>query len=70
MNRDHVDSTLIESIGYDASTSTLEVEFKNKGAVWQYYDVPENIYYELKSGSVGKYFLANIKGHYTESQIG
>ncbi len=70
MNRQYVESTLATSVGYDPATSTLEMEFKSTGAVWQYYDVPESVYNEMMSGSIGKYFLANIKGQYSESQVG
>lgn len=69
MNRESVQSSMIASLGYDANTSTLEVEF-NSGAVWQYYEVPESVYYDMMNGSIGKYFHANIKGQYTESQVG
>lgn len=70
MERDYVQSSNIKSVGYDSNTSTLEVEF-NSGAVWQYYDVLENTYYEMKSApSVGKYFNANIKGQHSEGQVG
>ncbi|MDK2836975.1 MAG: hypothetical protein PWQ53_310 [Bacteroidota bacterium] len=70
MNRESVQSSMIVSLGYEADTSTLEVEF-NSGAIWQYYDVPESVYYDMiNSGSLGKYFHANIKGQYTESQVG
>lgn len=70
MDRQNVDSKLATSIGYDPNTSTLEIEFKSTGAVWQYYDVPEGVYNEMMNGSIGKYFHANIKGQYTESQVG
>ena len=70
MEREYVESTMIRSFGFESYSSTLEVEFNN-GAVWQYYDVPENLFYEMKSaGSCGKFFNANIKGQYTESQVG
>lgn len=70
MNRTSVQSSMIASLGHDANTSTLEVEFNN-GAVWQYYDVPESVYYDMmNSGSLGKYFHANIKGQYSEAQVG
>lgn len=70
MNREYVESSMITSFGFDSSISTLEVEFKS-GAVWQYYDVPESVYYEMKSSSsCGKFFHANIKGQYSESQVG
>jgi hypothetical protein len=70
MNRDSVQSSMIASLGYNANTSTLEVEFNN-GAVWQYYEVPESVYFDmLNSGSLGKFFHSNIKGQYGESQVG
>ena len=70
MNRDGVQSSMIASLGYEADISTLEVEF-NSGAVWQYYDVPESIYYDMmNSGSLGKFFHANIRGQYREEQVG
>lgn len=70
MDRQIVDSTMATSVGYDQNTSTLEIEFKSTGAVWQYYDVPEAIYHDMMSGSIGKYYHANIKGQYSESQVG
>jgi hypothetical protein len=70
MDREYVDSSMITSFGFDPSNSTLEIEFKN-GAVWQYFDVPESVYYEMKSASsCGKFFHSSIKGQYTESQTG
>ena len=70
MKRENVQSSMIASIGYEADTSILEVEF-NSGAIWQYYDVPESIYYDMtNSGSLGKFFHSNIKGHYREVQVG
>lgn len=70
MERDYVESIMIRSYGFDSSTSTLEVEFNN-GAIWQYFDVAESLFYEMKSsGSCGKFFNANIKGQYSESQVG
>jgi hypothetical protein len=70
MNRESVQSSMIVSLGYDANSSTLEIEF-NGGAVWQYYEVPENVYYDMmNSGSLGKFFHSNIKSQYRESQVG
>ena len=70
MQRESVQSSNIASLGYDSDTSTLEVEF-HSGAVWQYHDVPENVYYDMKnSESLGKFFNANIKRQYAESQVG
>lgn len=70
MEREYIESSMITSIGYDPNTSILEIEFKGNGAIWQYYDFPENLWYEFKSGSLGKFWHANIKGQYAESQVG
>lgn len=70
MDREYVESSMITSFGFDPSSSTLEIEFKNS-AVWQYFAVPESVYYEMKAASsCGRFFHTRIKGHYTESQVG
>jgi hypothetical protein len=70
MEREYVQSSMIKSFGFDSPSSTLEVEF-NSGAVWQYFDVSESTYYEMKSAeSCGKFFNANIRDQYAESQVG
>ena len=71
MDRQYVESSMINSIGFDPNTSTLEIEFKSNGAIWQYYDFSESTFYEfIGSASVGKFFLTNIRGHYTENRVG
>ena len=71
MDRDTVDSTMIASIGYDQSSGTVEVEYRSNGQVWQYYDVPEITYNEVRAaGSLGKAFIAMIKGHFREARVG
>lgn len=61
MKRQSVKSSNLASIGYDAASEILEVEF-NHGGVYQYSDVPENIYEELMNASShGQYFDENIK---------
>lgn len=42
MNRKSVTSSNIASIGYDETSETLEIEFKN-GGVYQYFDVPQGV---------------------------
>jgi hypothetical protein len=70
MEREYVESSMITSFGFESIISTLEVEFKS-GGIWQYFDVPESVYYEMKyASSCGKFFHANIKGKYAESQVG
>lgn len=70
MDREYVESTLATSIGYNPNTSILEIEFKSNGAIWQYFDVPESVYHEMRTGSIGRFFHTNIKGQYAESQVG
>ena len=61
MQRTHVSSSNIASIGYDATTHVLEVEF-NDGSVYQYSGVPKSVYRELMSaGSHGSYFDSYVK---------
>lgn len=64
-----VDSSNVESVGFDEGSSTLQVEFKN-GSMYQYFDVPENIFIGLRdSDSVGRYLSENIKGTYRYSKV-
>lgn len=71
MDRTYIESSALLSIGYDTSTSTLEIEFKNSHQVWQYYDVPEYIWYEFcDAPSAGKYFNSNIRNQYSGSRVG
>lgn len=69
MDRQSVKSSDIRSIGYDIETQTLEIEFHN-GGVYQYYDVPENIYHGLmNANSHGSYFHKNIKNTYKYKKL-
>jgi hypothetical protein len=69
MNRQSVSSSNIASIGYDEDSQTLEVEFLN-GGVYQYFDVPKNVYDGMMSASSHGQFLAqNIKGNYRFSKV-
>lgn len=69
MERSHVESSNIESIGYDSQNQTLEIEFLN-GSIYQYFDVPEQIYEGImQADSHGKYLAANVKGYYRYSKI-
>jgi hypothetical protein len=55
-----VKSSNICSVGYDTLLKILQVEFLN-GSVYQYYDVPKDIYDKLlKADSKGRFFNANI----------
>lgn len=70
MDRAPVSSSKLTSIGYNPQERILEIEFLN-GSVYQYFDVPSNIYSGLMSASShGRYFDAYIKkGGYSYRQI-
>ena len=70
MNREPVQSSNLASVGYDISTSVLEVEFLN-GSVYQYYGVPAQVHEGLmNAGSKGSYFYQNIRnGGYPFSRV-
>ena len=70
MERYSVASSNIASIGYDAPSQTLEVEFLN-GTIYQYYGVPENLYDQLmQAGSKGRFLNTYIKNAYGYSRVG
>lgn len=62
MEREKVESKIIDSIGYDENKEILEVEFKKTGAIYHYFDVPKNIYDDLMTASSkGSYVNGYIK---------
>ncbi len=64
MVRQPVSSSLVKSVGYHAEEMVLEIEFTS-GRVYQYFDVPEEIYSGLiGASSLGSYFNAHIKDVY------
>ncbi len=64
--RTRVSSSMINSVGYDADTQTLDIEFSN-GALYSYGGVPQSEYDSLMGAqSVGKYFISNIKNVYRQ----
>lgn len=70
MERYSVASSNISSFGYDAGTETLEVEFLS-GAIYQYYNVPQNMYDQLmQAGSKGRFLNTYIKNAYPYSRVG
>jgi len=69
MEMHFVDSSSIERIGYDSTTSTLRVEFKSN-QTYDYFNVPESVYSELqRASSVGSYHATNIKNSYPYAKI-
>lgn len=69
MNRTPVVSSNLASVGYDADSMTLEVEFLS-GSVYQYFDVPASEFQQLLSAaSVGRYFCQFIRDSYRCTQL-
>jgi hypothetical protein len=59
-----VESDAIHAIGYDRKLQILELIF-NSGSIYQYRDVPKEVYYGLMiSDSKGQFFQDNIRGEF------
>jgi hypothetical protein len=56
MQRAEINSTSIKSLGYEPETGVLEIEFKDSGEVYRYFDVPP--------GEYEAFLLASSKGSY------
>lgn len=64
-----VKSSNIKFIDYDEDESILTVGFKN-GSVYEYYDVPENLYLKLgRASSVGSFFHYNIRNDFEYERL-
>lgn len=69
MLRQPVNSSNLQSVGYDPSSGTLEIEFKN-GSIYQYPGVPASIYQGLMAApSHGTYFARYIRDQYAYTRI-
>jgi hypothetical protein len=69
MNRLPVQSSQIRSVGYNADTATLEIEFQS-GQVHEYYGVRDDHYNAfINAGSLGKHFMANIRDKHPSREI-
>ncbi|WP_129668775.1 KTSC domain-containing protein [Phytoactinopolyspora endophytica] len=64
MRRKAVSSSVVASVGYDADSRTLEVEF-HSGEVYRYLDVPEfDVARLLRAESLGRFLNEWIKPRY------
>ena len=69
MRRKSVDSTTMRSVGYEAKSRILEIEF-DSGAVYQYLGVPTRIYDDLmRAESKGRYFNNEIRDGYPYVEV-
>ena len=70
MRRLYINSSVFKSVGYDRDAKTLELEFKENGSIWQYYDFPPLAYKKfINSESRGHFFSTCIRNKYREVQI-
>ena len=71
MDKIPVQSSNLASVGYEAESGTLEVEFV-KGGIYQYFGVPADVFEGLMAaGSKGSFFQYNIrKAGYPCSKVG
>ncbi len=64
-----VRSSNLSAVGYDDATSTLRIRF-NSGGLYDYYNVPSNVYQGLMSASShGTYFHQHIKDVYRYKRL-
>ena len=57
-------SSLLSNVAYASSESILQLEFRD-GAVYQFFDVPKEIYNRLLAAeSKGNYFNRHIRAHF------
>ena len=69
MRRTRVESTAIESVGYDPGTAVLEVEFTS-GEVYRYFAVPPSVYRSLlEADSPGHYFGEVVREVYPAEHL-
>lgn len=69
MKRERVESSNLASVGYDAESQILEIEFKH-GGIYQYSFVPQSVYKGLMGAdSHGKYFSSHIKNSFNYKHI-
>lgn len=65
MNRINVDSSNLQSVGYDSETKTLEVQFNYADRIYHYLEVPQEIFDGLMAAeSKGKFLQQNVKNRY------
>ena len=63
------ESSNITRFRYDQNNQVLFVEFKN-GSVYQYFDVPEQVFEQMTSApSRGKFLAQVVKGTYRYARV-
>ena len=69
MLRQEVQSSELRWVGYEESTSLLEVEF-HSGEIYRYFDVPARLLLELlEAESIGRFFNAHIRSKFKFEKV-
>lgn len=70
MERIRIESSDLKSVGYDESTQTLEIEFR-QGGIYQYFGVSKKIYDGLMQYAFAhdQYHARYIKNRYRHKKI-
>jgi hypothetical protein len=69
MERKHVASSVIRSLGYEPASRALDVEF-HTGRIYQYHRVPAREFHALTTApSIGSYFNRHIRERYPAIEI-
>lgn len=69
MDRTSVESGALRSVGYDAESETLEVEFQS-GKIYRYHGVPAETHeWLMRAPAKGVFFNRKIEGHYEFERI-
>jgi len=64
MKREPIDSRVIASVGYDPAWRVLELEFLETGEIYDYFEVPPEIYAAFRSAaSKGSYLNTTFKAY-------
>lgn len=62
-------SSVIASIGFDAETNTMEIEFKT-GRIYDYFEITPPVHAALVNAvSIGQYFNAKIRDRFPCREI-
>jgi hypothetical protein len=69
MRRKPVESSSLASVGYDAATRILEVEFR-KGRIYRYHEVGAEIFARLMNAeSKGRFMNSHIRNAYRFTRV-
>lgn len=66
-----VRSSNLRAIGYDKKSKVLRIQFHDRGAIYDYQDVPAQVYsLMMLSNSVGTFFSEAVKPNFKATRVG